>query len=125
MTLKELNQKFEYVTDSTQYGRVEHWAELEEMNGKLYGDCESYAITLKKNVPEFKDWDYWYCKISSGGHCILRNGSKVIDNNCQSVMSWESYLNRYSPTKVSKYTKIGLWYRFTMTKWLGYVPVIG
>ena len=125
MTLQEVNSRFKYISDRGQYGRTEHWAELEEMDGELVGDCESYAMTLKNQVEEFKDYDYWFCRLNGGGHCILMNGSKVIDNNCKSVMSLDTYMSKYAVADLSKYTKLGVWYRITITKLLGFVPVIG
>lgn len=39
--------RFVYVSDQKQYGKLEHWNDLQEVaNGKLAGDCEDFCITL-------------------------------------------------------------------------------
>ena len=73
MTLEHLNKNYIYKTDQNQFGRVEHWQVMKpNEKGQFVGDCEDYCLTLKKLIPQFKDWDLYFCKLSNGGgHCIL------------------------------------------------------
>ena len=112
MTLEELNNKFIYESDLHQYGVKEYWDELEEVDGRLVGDCESYAITVKRNILGFSDWDYYYCKLNGEGHCVLSNGEQIIDNNCKSIMSIEKYKSRYNVEGFRKYNKLEVFLKF-------------
>jgi len=60
MTSKQFFDKFEYMTDKEQYGVNEYWEEPVLNDGKYRCDCESVAIWLKRNVPEFADWSYYW-----------------------------------------------------------------
>lgn len=48
--VQDINSKFSpkrtYRTDMELYGVEEYWAELQEIDGRLYGDCDSYCITI-------------------------------------------------------------------------------
>lgn len=118
MTLSEINKAFVYKTDKEQYGFNEVWLPLQNVNGKLVGDCESYAITLKNEIKEFKDWDYWYCELNGDGHCILVNKEKtlMIDNNTKEVISLYSFEKIYRVENLRKYSKIELLYKFFLAK---------
>ena len=124
MTLAEVNSRFVYKTDTNQYGRVEHWATLSEVGDKLVGDCESYALHLKKYVPEFKDYDLYHCKLGGEGHCILSNGFIMIDNNTQRRLALYKYMEDYKVTDLRKYWKIEVLWKVWTTKLLGFVPFI-
>lgn len=115
MTLEEINSKFVYKTDKEQFGVEELWTGLQEVDDKLVGDCEDYAITLKNNVEEFKDWDYWYCKLNGTGHCVLVSSDTkfIIDNNCKITVELASYKDKYSITNLKKYNLIRIWYSFS------------
>lgn len=118
MTLTEINKKFEYKTDKEQFGFKELWTGLIPVDNKLIGDCEDYAITLKKEVKEFKDWDYFYCKIYNDGHCILVNQEQtlMIDNNLKRVVSIYDFKKIYDVKDLKKYSKITLLWKFTQAK---------
>ena len=92
MTLEEFNRVYRYLSDLKKYGFREVWEipELEE-DGFIYGDCESYCRFLKNKIAEFKDWDYYYCKVSGEGHCVLYKDGEVIDCIEQKVMLFEQY----------------------------------
>ena len=92
MTLEEFNSKYKYQSDLEKFGFAEVWEipELQE-DGFYYGDCESYCRFLKANILEFKDWDYYYCKINGEGHCALYKDGNVIDCIEQKVVSFEQY----------------------------------
>ena len=104
MVLEEFNSKYVYKTDKDKFGFIEVWEvpELQE-DGKYYGDCESYCLFLKKNVPEFKDWELYFCKINGNGHCILYKDENVIDCNTQKIVSFEQYCKLYKVTEFKKY----------------------
>ena len=106
MTLEEFNSKYIYKTDKEKFGFIEVW-EIPKLqkDGFYYGDCESYCLFLKKNVPEFKDWDLYFCKINGNGHCILYKDESVIDCNVRSVVSFNDYCKLYKVSEFSKYSK--------------------
>lgn len=122
MTLKELNSRFIYKLDSDQFGISEVWSGLIEKDGKLYGDCEDYAITLKREAQGFQNWDYWYCKLNGGGHCILvsPDRSSAIDNNTQRVVSLDTYLDMYVVTDLRQYRWYELLLKFMSAKLILY-----
>ena len=103
MKLEEFNSKYEYVTDENEYGRTEKWTVMKEKDGKYRGDCEDYCLTLKKLVPEFKDWELYYCKINGGGHCVLHKNGDVIDCNVKRPVTLEMYGRLYRVTDWKKY----------------------
>ena len=82
MTLDELNSKFVYKPDYKQYGRVEYWTVMkEDEDGKMYGDCEDYALTAQAMIDEYGDWDLYYVELKDGaGHCVLYKDGYVLDN---------------------------------------------
>lgn len=105
MTLEQLNKNYIYKTDQNQFGRVEHWQVMKpNEKGQFFGDCEDYCLTLKKLIPQFKDWDYYYCKLNNGGgHCILYKNGDVIDCNTQKIVSFEQYCKMYKVTEFKKH----------------------
>lgn len=115
MTLQGINKRFVYAKDKDLTGFNEAWLGLQEVDGKLKGDCEDYAITLKREVQGFKSWNYWYCKLNGIGHCILvsPSGQTVIDNNIRVAINIEAYMNTYSISELRPYTKIELLWKFT------------
>jgi predicted transglutaminase-like cysteine proteinase len=121
MTLSELNHRFLYVTDKELYGVSEYWSELEDVDNKLIGDCESYAITVKNNIDGFGSWDYYYCKLNGGGHCILVSPYRkdIIDNNTRKVVTMKEYLAMYKITDLRPYRWYELAWKFTQAKIYG------
>lgn len=105
MILEEFNKVYKYKSDVEKYGFPEVWEipELEE-DGFIYGDCESYCRFLKNKVAEFKNWDYYYCKLNGEGHCILYKNGDVIDCNIKQVVTLEQYGLLYNPTDLIKYS---------------------
>ena len=100
MTLEYLNKNYIYQGDNP----LDIWQEMQpNKDGKYLGDCEDYAITIKKNVSEFKDWDYYYCKLNGIGHCILYKNGDIIDCNTKSVVTFENYCKIYKVTEFKKY----------------------
>ena len=122
MTLEEFNSKYVYKADKEKFGFIEVWEIPELQDGKYYGDCESYCLFLKKNIPKFKDWDLYFCKINGNGHCILYKDENVIDCNIKSVVSFSNYSKIYSVSEFNRYSrftivskllvsKVVLWFR--------------
>jgi predicted transglutaminase-like cysteine proteinase len=111
MTLEQVNSTFVYKTDEEKYGIKEYWDELD--GGE--GDCESYSITLKRHVKEFKYYTYWYCKLGGAGHCVLVDSSEqyIIDNNTQKVLSILDYKKAYDVTNLKPYKSYELVWKFT------------
>ena len=106
MTLSHLNKNYIYKTDQNQFGRVEHWQVMKpNEKGHYIGDCEDYCLTLKKLIPQFKDWDLYFCKINGNGHCILYRNGDVIDCNIKSITTFEQYCKIYKVTEFKKYNK--------------------
>lgn len=122
MTLEEFNSKYVYKTDKDKFGFIEVWEIPELQDGKYYGDCESYCLFLKKNVPEFGNWDLYFCKINGNGHCVLYKDGNIIDCNVRSITNFNSYCEIYKVSEFSKYnrftvvskvlvSKVLLWFR--------------
>ena len=109
MTLQEFNKIYKYQSDIEKYGFSEVW-EIPQVSddGFVYADCESYARYLKNNISEFKDWDYYYCKVSGEGHCVLYKDGEVIDCVHKRVITLEQYM---ANGKVKDFRKYG---RFTV-----------
>lgn len=103
MTLKELNDNYVYQGDK----HLDSWQEMKpNKDGKYIGDCEDYCITLKKNIYEFKDWEYWYCKLNGVGHCVLCKNGDIIDCNIKHVVTLEQYYKMYTVSELRKYNII-------------------
>ena len=109
MILKEFNSKYKYQSDKEKFGVTEVW-ELPEISedGYIYGDCESYCRFLKNKVDGFKDWDYYYCKVSGEGHCVLYKDGDVIDCIHKRIIALEQYT---AGGKITDFRKYG---RFTV-----------
>lgn len=105
MTLEEFNSKYKYQSDKEKFGFGEVW-EIPKLqkDGFYYGDCESYCLFLKNNIEQFKDWDYYYCKLDGVGHCVLYKNGDVIDCNVQRVVSLERYCRMYGVSEITKYS---------------------
>lgn len=104
MTLKEFNNKYQYKTDKDKFGFFEVW-EIPKLqdDGLYYADCESYCRFLKHNIPQFENWDLYYCKLNGIGHCVLYKNGDVIDCNTQKIVSFEQYCKMYKVTEFKKY----------------------
>lgn len=104
MTLEEFNLKYRYKTDKSKFGFIEVWdiPKLQE-DGFYYGDCESYCRFLKNNIEQFKNWDYYYCKVSGEGHCVLYKDGDVIDCNHKKIITLEQYMANGKVTDFRKY----------------------
>lgn len=103
MTLKEFNNKYQYKTDVKRFNTYLDIWELPNDSDIIRADCESYCRFLKNNIEGFKDWDYYYCKLSGSGHCILYKDGNVIDCNIRSIVSLEQYNRIFTVTEFSKY----------------------
>ena len=104
ITLEELNKNYIYKTDQNQFGRAEHWKVMKpNEKGQFVGDCEDYCLTLQKLIPQFKEWDLYFCKTNGNGHCILYKNGDVIDCNTQKIVSFEQYCKMYKVTEFKKY----------------------
>lgn len=113
MTLKKLNDNYVYQGDKN----LDNWQEMKPNKyGKYIGDCEDYCITLKNNVSEFSDWDYYYCKLSGDGHCILHKEGYVIDCNVKKVVSLEQYNRMFTVTELKKYHLFVIWSKIVFAK---------
>lgn len=109
MTLPEFNKIYKYQSDLEKYGFSEVW-EIPKVSGDgfIYADCESYCRYLKNNLPEFKYWEYYYCKLSGNGHCVLHKNGDIIDCNVRRIVSTEQYYRMFAVTNFSKYSKFTL-----------------
>ena len=126
MTLQEFNKIYKYQSDLEKYGFSEVWEipKVEEDDGFIYADCESYARYLKNRIPEFKDWDYYYCKLNGQGHCILYKNGDMIDCNIKAIVSFENYCRIYKVTGLKKYNKFVVFSKIVVAKgqlWIRYL----
>lgn len=63
--------------------------------GLYEGDCESYVLTIRKLIPEFNDWELYYCKLDGN----------VIDCIIQRPVTLNEYYSYFNITDYSKYGK--------------------
>ena len=107
MALEEFNKIYKYKSDKAKFGFNEVW-ELPKVSddGFVYADCESYCRYLKNNIPEFKDWWYYYCTLNGIGHCVLYKNGDIIDCNIKRVISLEQYYKIYKVSELRKYSII-------------------
>ena len=113
MTLRDLNNNYIYQGDKS----LDSWQEMkQDKNGKYVGDCEDYCITVKKNIPEFKDWDYYYCKLNGVGHCLLYKRGEIIDCNTKRIMSFDQYNLIYRVTNLRKYNWFEIFSKMLISK---------
>lgn len=117
MTLQEFNSKYIYQSDRDKFNFIEVWEiPKEDSDGKIRADCESYCRFLKENISEFKDWDYYYGKLSDNGHCILYKNGDVIDCNIKNVVTIEQYYNLYKVSDFKKYNPILIFIKIALAK---------
>jgi len=93
-TLHKFNKNWSYKTDKEKFGVEEYWEEpVPDKDGKYESDCESYAIFVKRNILDYQNWKYCYCKLNGEGHCVLINefSNLVIDNNVQTPIDLKDY----------------------------------
>lgn len=123
MTLEQFNKQYKYKADLEKYNTslFDVWEIPKLENGIYYGDCESYCRFLKENIEEFKDWDYYYCKLNGIGHCVLIYKGKIIDCNIQKVVSIESYTMMYNITYLKKYSCLTVLFKILFS--IFYVPL--
>ena len=107
MTLAELNKDYIYTSDTTKYGRKEHWVVMEpDAEGKYRGDCEDYVLTLIDKVEGFSELELWFCKIGDGGHCIGKASNGLfIDCNYKALVD-RSIMEGNNFNSFRKYWKI-------------------
>ena len=122
MTLQELNRKYIYKTDKDNFGWIEHWQVMEEVDGKYEGDCDSYCLTLQKKVEGFKDVTLWYCTIRGVGHCVaeLPDGKYIDCNFKRPVSIADMIVGGYANFR--EYWRIVIWFKMVQAKvqrWIG------
>lgn len=117
MNLEEFNSKYKYKSDKDKFNFIEVWEipKLQE-DGFYYGDCESYCRFLKKNIAQFKDWDYYYCKLKGNGHCILSKNGDVIDCNIKYIVTLEQYCKIYEVSDLKKYNPFVVFSKILFSK---------
>ena len=95
---------YKYKSDKEKFNTsLDIWEIIKPINGVYYGDCESYCRTLKHLDKQFRDWNYYYCKLNGEGHCVLYKNGDIIDCNTQKIVSFEQYCKRYKVTEFKKY----------------------
>lgn len=117
MILEEFNSKYKYQSDKEKFGFIEVWEipELQE-DGFYYGDCESYCLFLKNNIEQFENWDLYYCKLNGIGHCVLSNGTMMIDCNSQKTMLKDKFMQQYNIEGLKKYSKFIIFCKYLFVK---------
>ena len=103
MTLEQFNKKYKYQSDKERFNTSLDIWELPKDSDIIYGDCESYARFLRRNISGFSDWDLYYCKLNGNGHCVLYKDGLVIDCNIRQIVTYEKYCSLFSITKFKKY----------------------
>lgn len=109
MTLLKFNKIYKYQSDKEKYGTsLDIWELPKVVDGRVLSDCESAMRFLKNHIEEFKDWEYYYCRIKNtngemGGHCFLYKNGNVIDCNIKMVVTLEHYSRIFTVTDIKKY----------------------
>lgn len=104
MTLNDFNSKYVYVSDRNKFDANDVWEVIEpDSDGFYRGDCESYALTIKKLIPAYADWELYYCKLNGNGHCLLVKNDLVIDCNIKRPVSLTEYHSYFNVTDYIKY----------------------
>ena len=86
MDLQTLNENYVYKYDR----KLDSWQVMKLENGKYYGDCEDYSLTvlfcIVSNGSWFTFWKLLFTKAkmhyveNNGGHAVLQVDGKYIDN---------------------------------------------
>lgn len=119
MTLQGFNSKYLYQSDRDKFNATDVWEVIKPNESGIYiGDCESYCLTLRKLIPEFKDYDLYYCKINGNGHCILYSNAMVIDCNIKRVVPLIEYCKYYNVTELTPYSKFVIYSKLIYTAWI-------
>jgi hypothetical protein len=89
--------------DKEQWGVDDLWEIMELKEGKYFGDCESYVLTLIAKVDGFKDLEPYYLARLQGteiiGHCVGKLGDKWIDCNYQMLTDKNTVCGAYSTSR--------------------------
>lgn len=122
MTLEQFNKQYKYKSDKEKFGFIEVWdiPKLQQ-DGFYYGDCEDYAIFLKHNIPQFENWDYYYCTLDGAGHCVLMKNNSIIDCNCQAIMLFDKYSEIYNVSDFKEYNRFTIVSKFILGKILSII----
>ena len=74
--LDEAHSQHEYILDSEQYGKREHWME------SLTGDCEDFALWVRSRLKqEDIECDLVFCYTENdGGHLVCSVNGYILDN---------------------------------------------
>lgn len=117
MTLSQFNKQYKYKSDKEKFNTsLDIWEIIKPINGVYCGDCESYCRTLKNIDKQFKDWNYYYCKLNGEGHCVLSNGAMIIDCNSQQTMLKDKFMQKYNITELKKYNKFVIFSKYLFAK---------
>lgn len=82
MTLKELKDKFVYVTDKKRLNVYEDWSLPKiQKDGKIYGDCDDYILCVIFYCRIFVTIYFAVNKKTNEGHVIGKYKNQFIDNN--------------------------------------------
>lgn len=101
MTLPQFNSKYVYTKDGT----LDSWQVMELVDGKYFGDCEDYVLSIQTLVEGFQELELYYCKYNGEGHCIGKVGEQWIDCGLQRLVATLPPLY----TDVRKYWAIEIW----------------
>lgn len=120
--LKQFNKQYKYKTDKDKFNHKEVWdiPKLQD-DGFYYGDCEDYCIFLKNNIPQFENWDFFYCTLDGDGHCVLMKNNSIIDCNCQTIMLFDKYSEIYNVSDFEEYSRFEIVSKFILGKILSII----
>jgi len=113
--VKFINDRFVYRRD-----KGEKWQIMElSTDGKLYGDCEDYSLTLaflhcgmswrRFICALFKrEFDLYYCtdKVTRGGHAVMRDRFGWIDNNVKEYVERSEIEKRFRIVKRYRFHRV-------------------
>lgn len=107
----DVSQRFTYQSDLLTFGRVEHWAEPEFLDGTIIGDCEDFTLACRKmcraqGIPT----RLVFCQIDTGEyHIVLESGGWILDNRQNRVVNRDAL--DYQWLSISGYEAGDAWHK--------------
>jgi hypothetical protein len=102
-----VRQRFSYTSDQNIFGIFDHWSVMREQNGKMYGDCDDFALTsiwkaCDSNILTFfvnvfilHTYRIWFVTTRTGGkHAVGYANGLYFDNWTKKAVSKEEFLER-------------------------------
>ena len=104
MKLKEFNSLYRYKLDKN----YDDWTKCKLIDKLYRGDCESYIVSLNKDVTDVGSLDYYFCTLNYIGHCIGVKDGMWIDCNTRQFRSLDSMPSNYRDVRKMYFPEVWL-----------------